>query len=167
MEGVGSPTQILFGRRTKTLLPTSNKLLKSTIQKTEEVKQQLKVRRNQSKQTCEQHAKPLKSLEQHDTIRVRDRKRWLHARILNIQNKERPRSYNIISPTGRTCRRNRNDILKTIEFNQFKEEYKDLDLGINEENPRQPAIAPDMNIIPVRIGIRQRRPNQRAVFLYY
>ena len=76
----------------------------------------------------------MKSLEQHDNIRVRDRKRWLPARILNIPNKERPRSYHIISPTGRIWRRNRKDILKTIEFNHFKEDYEDLDLGVNEEN---------------------------------
>ena len=165
-EGVGSPAQRLFGRRTKTLLPTSNKLLKPTTQEPEEVKQQLKVRRNQSKQIYDQHANPLKSLEQHDTIRVKDRERWLPARILNIPNKERPRSYHIISPTGGIWRRNRKDILKTRESNQFKEEYEDLDLGVNEENQRQP-IAPDINRIQVRIGIRQRRPNQRDDFLYY
>ena len=49
---------------------------------------------------------------------------------------------------------------------QFKEDYEDLDLGVNEENQRQP-IAPDINRIPVRIGMRQRRRNQRDDFLYY
>ena len=48
------------GRRTKTLFPTSNQLLKPTTHKSEEVKQQLKVRRNQSKQIYNQHTKPLK-----------------------------------------------------------------------------------------------------------
>ena len=132
-KGVGSPTQILFGRRTKTLLPTSNKLLKPTTQKQKEVKQQLKNRRNQSKQIYDQHANPLKSLEQHNTIRVRDRKRWLPARILNILNKERPRLYHIISPTERIWRRNRKYILKTRESNQFKEEYEYVDLGVNKK----------------------------------
>ena len=40
------------------------------------------------------------------TYPQRDRKIWLPARILNIPNKERPRSYNIIFPTGRIWRSN-------------------------------------------------------------
>ena len=38
---------------------------------------------------------------------------------------------------------------------------------MNEDNPRQQPIAPYMKRIPVRIGMRQRRPNQRDDFLYY
>ena len=71
--GIGSPAQRMFGRRTKTLMPTSDVLLKPETQKPDIVKQKLTDRRNQSKQLYDTHAREMQPLVIGDTVRVRDR----------------------------------------------------------------------------------------------
>ena len=48
-----------------------------------------------------------------DTVRVRDRGRWKPAKLVDVPNQSKPRSYIVKLPTGREWRRNRRDILKT------------------------------------------------------
>ena len=74
----------MFGRRTKTLMPTSDVLLKPETQKPEIVKQQLTDRRNQSKQLYDKDAREMQPLVIGDTVRVRDRGRWKPAKIVDV-----------------------------------------------------------------------------------
>ena len=81
---IGSPAQRMFGRRTKTLMPTSDLLLKPETQKPEIVKQKLTDRGNQSKQLYDKHAREMQPLVIGDTVRVRDRGRWKPAKIVDV-----------------------------------------------------------------------------------
>ena len=67
--GIGSAAQRKFGRRTKTLMPTSDVLLKPKTQKPEIVKQKLTDRRNQSKQLYDKHAREMQPLVIGDTVK--------------------------------------------------------------------------------------------------
>ena len=75
---------IFVGRRTKTLIPTSDLLLKPETQKPEIVKQKLTDRRNQSKQLYDKHAREMQPLVIGDTVRVRDRGRWKPVKIVDV-----------------------------------------------------------------------------------
>ena len=64
-----------------------------------------------------------------------------------------PRYYIVRLPTGREWRRNRRDILKTIEDNHFRDDEEELDLGDDDNQ------APDLDAgrMPLRRGLRVRR----------
>ena len=69
-EGMNSsPVQRLYGRRTRTLLPTKNKLLKPKI--VTHVKKEMTVRKNKQKQYYDRNTKSLNDLEKGDIVRIR------------------------------------------------------------------------------------------------
>lgn len=81
-----SPVQRLFGRRTKTPLPTSNQLLKPKLP--EEVDQKLKLQKAKQSLYYNQGAKELKELRPGDTVRLQPlkshfgkKKDWTQARV--------------------------------------------------------------------------------------
>ena len=83
-EQLGSPAQRLMGRRTKTLLPTSRKLLIPQTIKPEIVRNQLK-KQDKQKQYYDQHAKQLPELKKGDKVRLRSRNgRWRPAVVTEI-----------------------------------------------------------------------------------
>ena len=105
-EGIGtSPAQRLFGRRTKTLLPTPTKLLEPLgAQNVTD-----KLRRNKSKQEhyYNQGTKELVPLKPGDSVRIKPsagRKRWVKA---DVDNQVNIRSYKVTTEQGQTYRRNR------------------------------------------------------------
>ncbi len=73
-EGMNSsPVQRLYGRRTRTLLPTTNKFLKPKI--ATHVKKEMTVRKNKQKQYYDRNTKPLNDLEKGDIVRIRSQGR--------------------------------------------------------------------------------------------
>jgi hypothetical protein len=117
-EGIGtSPAHRLFGRRTKTLLPTPTKLLETSgAQNITD-----KLGRNKSKQEYyyNKGTKELVPLEPGDSVRIKPsagRKRWVKAEVdsqVNI------RSYNVTTEQGQTYRRNRRHLRLTPEAVTF------------------------------------------------
>ena len=81
-EGVGSfPAHRLFGRRTTTLLPTSDKLLKPKTER--HTQKKLEGRRNREKCYYDRGAKNLKELKPGDVVRIKmqdKHKEWVKAK---------------------------------------------------------------------------------------
>jgi len=117
-EGLNSsPAQRLFGRRTKTLLPTSNHLLKPKIPK--EVEDKLTLKKAKQAMYYDRGAKELEELLPGDLVRIqpqpsklRKRKEWTLARV---EGKVDIRSYQVRTEDGRVYRRNRRHLRRTRE----------------------------------------------------
>lgn len=109
-----SPSQRLFGRRTKTLLPTSSRLLRpkaatSTLQ-------QLQANKAKQAYYYNRHTKSLKPLEEGDTVRIKPHKREKKWRKATVRNEVGTRSYQVTTENGRTYRRNRRHLFLTPEM---------------------------------------------------
>lgn len=112
-----SPVQRLFGRRTKTRLPTSNQLLKPKLP--EEVSQKLKLQKAKESLYYNKGAKELEELCPGDIVRLQPstsqygkKKDWTQARV---EGKVDIRSYQVRTEDGRVYRRNRRHLRHTHE----------------------------------------------------
>lgn len=110
-----SPVQRLFGRRTKTRLPTSNQLLKPKL--LEEVSQKLKLQKAKESLYYNKGAKELEELRPGDIVRLQlstsqtgKKKDWTQARV---KGKVDIRSYQVRTEDGRVFRRNRGHLRHT------------------------------------------------------
>ncbi|KAK3741612.1 hypothetical protein QZH41_006978 [Actinostola sp. cb2023] len=111
IEGVGlSPAQLLMGRRTGTLLPTSGSLLHPSSYNYQQVMQNLQERQVKQKEYYDRGSKPLNPLRPGDQIHLRDESQniWIPGTV--TAKTEQPRSY-IVDVNGSQYRRNRRDIL--------------------------------------------------------
>ncbi|KAK3702003.1 hypothetical protein QZH41_007698 [Actinostola sp. cb2023] len=111
IEGVGlSPAQLLMGRRTRTLLPTSGSLLHPSSYNYQQVMQNLQERQVKQKEYYDRGSKPLNPLRPGDKIHLRDESQniWIPGTV--TAKTEQPRSY-IVDVNGSQYRRNRRDIL--------------------------------------------------------
>ena len=104
----GSPAQRLMGRRTRTLLPTSNKLL---IPKTIKPKIVQSQQQNRQKYYYDQHTKQLPELNKGDRVKIQGSNgKWRSATITKVTNA--PRSYIVTTPEGNTYRRTEGTSIK-------------------------------------------------------
>lgn len=87
---IGSPVQLLMGRRTRTALPIALALLKPK-QLPEETPEWIQAKQNVNKQYYDHGAKPLMPLQSGDTVRMRTAGGWKPAVVL--QRASEPRSY--------------------------------------------------------------------------
>jgi hypothetical protein len=108
---LGSPAQRLMARRTKTLLPISDTLLKPSVIEPSEVTKRLSHYRQQSKKYYDRTAKPLPNLQKGDVVRVTDIKGKYMKKGTVISETSYPRSY-MVDINGRNYRRNRRHLLK-------------------------------------------------------
>ena len=141
-DDVGSPAQRLMGRRTKTLLPTAEKLLlpktiPPTIVKSEHLRQQ-----ETQKHFYDKTSKPLSPLKPGDRVRYRSGKLWLPAVIVEIS--EHPRSYTIQTPQGQTYRRNRVHLKPDAPFGNDTDDeddpHSDEERGDNASDPGREVV---------------------------
>ena len=105
---LGSPAQRLFSRRTKTLLPVSDQLLKPKV--VENVAANLKNERDRQKRYYDQHTASLPKLDKGDHVMAQKdpKANWQPA----IVKKEiAPRSYLITDNNDRVFRRNRSHLM--------------------------------------------------------
>ena len=114
--GVGlSPTQLLMGRRTRSIIPIKSTLLTPMTYNTKEVQSALSARQQTQKENFDRSRKALKPLEPGDTIRMRQGNTWEPAVLVGESKKAgEPRSY-IVRANNHEYRRNRKDIFKTQE----------------------------------------------------
>ena len=141
MDGLESPVQLLYGRRTRTVLPIKPSLLK--LEKVEtNVPSVLNQKQQEQKRYYDRNTKPLKPLKPGDQVRIRsDKKRWEPGFVKSKC--PEPRSFNIKTESGSILRRNREHILKTEE-NRTKQQQFDLedenhdDSIVHVQEPAQP-----------------------------
>ena len=107
---LGSPVQRLMGRRTKTLIPTTEYLLSPKTVKPIIVQEEIKQQRIKQKHYYDKHAKSLKELNIGDNVSIQRDNKWMPAIITAASGT--PRSYIVTTPDGQTYRRNRRHIIK-------------------------------------------------------
>ena len=113
--GVGlSPTQLLMGRRTRSIIPIKSTLLTPMTYNTKEVQSALTARQQTQKEYFDRSSKTLKPLVPGDTIRMRQGNTWEPAVLVGESKAGEPRSY-MVRANNHEYRRNRKDILKTQE----------------------------------------------------
>ena len=116
---LGSPAQRLMGHRTKTLLPTSNKLLQPKTIHPKTVQSELTKRKEKQKFYYDRHTTPLNEFSKGDQVMMKGRDRWQPATVLN---KSATRSYVIKTPQGQVYQRNRQHLRMARENNSTKNE---------------------------------------------
>ena len=113
-EGLGtSPAQRLFGRRTKTLLPTAGRLL--TQPEFDTTSQLLHAQKNKQSFYYNKGTKELGPPEPGNTVRIHPPKyshQWTQA---TVDKQVGVRSYQVVSDDGRVFRRNRRHLRLTAE----------------------------------------------------
>ena len=155
-EGLGtSPAQRIFGRRTKTLLPTSSRLLKPKIP--EDVDQKLKLQKAKQSINYNQGARELDDLHPGDIVRLQPLgsigkdKQWAQARV---EAQVDIRSYQVRTEDGRVFRRNRKHLRRTREQLERATVHPQQEAGMNPiENmpaaPQNNAPTPPVEEQPV------------------
>ena len=163
-EGVGSsPAQRLFGRRTKTLVPTSSRLLVPGL--VHGVSHKLKERKAKQAYYDDRGAKELNRLKPGDVVCVKLRpnsKEWTRAAV----DKEVDiRSYQVRTEYGRTYRRNRRHLRQTREpflRAPFVESSTDL---AQQQQPK--GVVPSGNVaapeVPTRKPASEVPPTRKSV----
>ena len=121
---LGSPSQRLMGRRTRTLLPTSENLLLPKTIPPSQVQSELKKHQNTQAHYYNKQATPLSSLQKGDKIMFQNGRTWLPATIAKAT--VYPRSYIIVTPEGQLYRRNRKH-LRPIPIQNVLEPEPDSD----------------------------------------
>ena len=111
-----SPAQRLMSRRTKTLLPTTEALLKPQVPDVDEQRQLLRQQQLKQAQYYNKTARDLPKLEIGDVVRMKPIKKherkWHKA---TVTSKKDDRSYEVETPEGGIYRRNRFHLRKTRE----------------------------------------------------
>lgn len=108
---IGTPTQLLMGRRTKTTLPSAPVLLKPQKLPENTTERLLEKHENQA-QYYNRSTKPLPLLKPGEVVRMRTQDGWTPAQVKCHAGK--PRSY-VVKKHGRDYRRNRRDLMRTKE----------------------------------------------------
>ena len=111
-ENMGSPAQLLMGRRLKSKLPASSDLLKPSHVTNTDVKDKLKFRQERQKFYHDRGAVELPPIEVDDQVRIRRGAKWQPAVVIGEHN---PNSFTVETPDSGQYRRNRQHLLKTNE----------------------------------------------------
>ena len=112
-----SPAEMLNGRLLKGRVPTATQLLKPHV--VPPMRDLLKARQDKQKWYHDQHASgEMKEIQDGQAVRFMGPKgNWEYG---TIENKHRmPRSYNVVTPTGRKFRRNRKHMVPEPEIDDF------------------------------------------------
>lgn len=145
-QGIGSPAQLMMGRRTRTTIPTCEALLKPQTTDPLKVKEKLQERQKKEKLVYDKHARPLPFLQGGDTVRCRPERQqeWKKALVL-------PRSYVILDEQGKIFRRNRKHLIKTPEPTPIPvpevetRAFGELQNPVKKDPPGKPAESPNTN----------------------
>lgn len=112
LNGIGlSPAQLLMGRRLKSKIPVSKKLLMPKVFR--QVHNRLSHRQVKQKQYFDCGTRKLPELKKNERVRIRQDSKWQPAVVLDKLHQ--PRSYIVQTPDSRIFRRNRRDLQKTKE----------------------------------------------------
>ena len=150
-EGMSSsPAQRMFGRRTRTLLPTTSYLLKSKVQ--EDVNDKLLKQKSKQAKYYNQNTKELPPLQTGEVVRVApklgDRERKLFK--AQVEDQVDIRSYEVRTEDSRLYRRNRRHLRQSKE--PFVQTSGTSLVRPPQDNPSNPAPAAAEPIRPQLTG---------------
>lgn len=143
---LASPAERLFSQKLRTKLPIDTALLKPKIQS--DVTAQLKQRREKSADYTNRGRKPLRELQDGETIWMKDKGKWLPGRVCH-KDVIYPRSY-WVRVYGRNYRRNRYHLKpRNIEMlyndesqNEAVPAQEDVVEQLSEDQPSKAVTAP-------------------------
>jgi len=124
-DALGSPAQRLMGRRTKSIIPITEELLKPQVIDPAIVQHELTQNKLKQKQYYDAHSKGLSKLQVGDAVLMQIKGKWKPATVSSICHKT-PQSYCIMTPEGQIYRRNRR-YLKMVRNNNDNESHLDDD----------------------------------------
>ena len=177
-DDAGSPAQRLMGRRTQTLLPVSEELLKPKLIPPEHVTRSLMNMKETQKFYYDRTTKPLKPINDQQGTRLRTPAGWIPAEY--ISNHDLPNSHWIKGRTGNTYRRNRDMIMATRETprrfnthsNNDRLDYIPPQLTVTRQNPTTTDNEPEPTETENRHGLpmasdtdRPRRQRQQPTWM--
>nr|XP_054768172.1 uncharacterized protein K02A2.6-like [Lytechinus pictus] len=130
-DGLPSPAQMLMGRRTKTTIPTSGRLLQPSTVSREDIIDRKKELQRRQKQFYDKGTKDLSVLEPCDMVTYQDGKVWRPAVV--IKKDESPRSYIIEGEGGVHYRRNRRHLQKRpgCQLGHYYDDLEEVDTSDN------------------------------------
>ena len=105
-----SPAQLLFSRRLRTLLPSTNEQLAPKVINSNFTRRKMIESQNKSKQHYNVSSRKLPSLKAGESVHVQREKNWVPAKVISQFN---DRSFNIQTHDGAIYRRNRKYLNKT------------------------------------------------------
>lgn len=130
-EGVGlSPAQVMFGRRTRTLLPMAKRLLMPEDKSRDDHYQKLLKNKEKQAKYYNKNAKDIEPLKPGDIVRVSPLAKNQPWRKAKVEAEEGIRSYRIQTEDGSSFRRNQLHLRATTE--PFREETIDSRIEQNE-----------------------------------
>jgi len=141
-DAIGSPAQLLMGRWTKALLPSTSTLLEPKTVNPSVVQRKLALSKAQQKIYYDRHTRPLPELLVGESVLMQTKDgRWKPAVVTSI-NQTAPRSYFIRTPEGNQYRRNRQQLRKrfnvehqfTTKGNSMDDQVYDSDVKENARN---------------------------------
>ncbi|KAK3087333.1 hypothetical protein FSP39_004790 [Pinctada imbricata] len=139
IEGIGSPSQLLFGRRTRSVIPTHGELLNPNNKSTRNVRRSLKSKQRRTKQQYDKNARPLTELKPGDVVNIQTQEEpWKKGVVLDKRSE--PRSYTVESE-GVKYRRNRRDLRQVPELCERDDNHVDDEI----QHRNEPSSAPDNN----------------------
>jgi len=124
----------MHSRRTKSILPISNRQLFPQTVNHQKVTLAAKQTQDRQKQCYDKSAKQLKPLKIHDPVRVRMGKTWIPGKVIQ-QNDSR--SYTVQTRDGKLFRRNRRVLNKT---NESVLDISPFDCNIFNNTPTEPQL---------------------------
>lgn len=112
-----SPSEILMGRRTRTKIPISSRLLKTNT--SNQIKQELKVIQGNYKHYSDRSTRARSKLIKGDSVYIQKNKIWTPGKI--IEEHSAPRSFIVEDEEGRQYRRNSYFLKKNKSLDESKE----------------------------------------------
>ena len=149
-----SPAQLLMNRRLRGCLPMTTKSLQPSVPTL--AKRQLQKSQKKQKYYYDGHTKSLPPLEPDDVVCYQTSTHWEPAVI--IQKHSAPRSYDLITTSGRTIRRNRRHLKPTQEIRPAVIPPIDDDISESSSSPLQ-SSRPDSTLSNTNINqqVTERR----------
>ena len=158
-----------MGRRTKTLLPTSTKLLEPKLINPKPALKELKDRKTRQKFYYDRHTTPLRPLTVGDTVMMRTQGKWEPATVIAVS-QNGPRSYIVNTPGGQSYRRNRRhlksapsslDARQHYQTNQICDDWLDNTSTVDETDNAKTEMPAEQGSNPV--PPLQLRRSQRTI----
>ena len=151
-----SPAQRLFGRRTRTTLPTHESLLQPTHVKAEDVRQKLKERQDRQMYYYNRHTKDLKPLKIGETVRIQPERKNELWKKATVTSETSIRGYTVTTEDGRNYKRNRRHLKRTTE------PCNHPDTADDPPEPTRPTAAEEVQPLPAAPPRVQTPPRPRT-----
>lgn len=127
---IGSPTELMFGRKIRGLLPYKEQIFSNN--RYDKTKNKLETRQQIQKAYYDRGVVNAKPLRQNDEVFVQKNNNEKERAIV-IEECDRPRSYKVKLESGNIVERNRKHLFKFEPKTKFNEQYPTIDLTENDD----------------------------------